>query len=33
MEEIPYDISYNVFGGPEELFCPAHVYEYVTTKD
>ena len=33
MEEVPYEVSYNVFGGPEELFCPAHVYEYVTTKD
>ena len=33
MESVPYEISYDVFGGPEELFCPAHVYEYVTTKD
>jgi hypothetical protein len=29
MEKVPTDVSYKIFGAPEERFCPAKVYEYV----
>ena len=29
MENVPVDVSLKVFGGPEERFCPAKVYEFV----
>jgi len=28
-EEVPQKLSYQVYGGPEQRFCPAGVYEYV----
>ena len=33
MEEIPVKESLPVFDGPEQRFCPAHVYEYVKMED
>ena len=29
MENVPVDVSLNVFGAPESRFCPAKVYEFV----
>jgi DNA polymerase-3 subunit gamma/tau len=29
MENVPVDVSFNVFGAPESRFCPAKVYEFV----
>jgi electron-transferring-flavoprotein dehydrogenase len=29
MENVPVDVSLNLFGAPESRFCPAKVYEYV----
>jgi hypothetical protein len=29
MENIPTEVSYNIYGAPEERFCPAKVYEFV----
>ena len=29
MEKVPSDVSYKVYGAPEERFCPAKVYEFV----
>ena len=29
MERIPVETSLEVFGGPEQRFCPAKVYEFV----
>eukprot|EP01102_Stenamoeba_stenopodia_P010841 TRINITY_DN32_c0_g1_i1.p1 TRINITY_DN32_c0_g1~~TRINITY_DN32_c0_g1_i1.p1 ORF type:complete len:617 (-),score=117.52 TRINITY_DN32_c0_g1_i1:1423-3093(-) len=33
MENIPSEISYKVFAGPEQRFCPAKVYEFVINED
>jgi electron-transferring-flavoprotein dehydrogenase len=30
MERVPVEESLEIFGGPEQRFCPAKVYEYVT---
>jgi electron-transferring-flavoprotein dehydrogenase len=32
MEKIPSDVSYKVYGAPEERFCPAKVYEFITDE-
>ncbi|VDO98685.1 unnamed protein product [Soboliphyme baturini] len=32
-DEVPYDVNYPTFDGPEERYCPAGVYEYVPTDD
>ena len=29
MERVPVEVSLKVYGGPEQRFCPAKVYEYV----
>jgi electron-transferring-flavoprotein dehydrogenase len=29
MENVPVDVSHDVFGGPESRFCPAKVYEFI----
>jgi electron-transferring-flavoprotein dehydrogenase len=29
MENVPVDVSLEVFGAPETRFCPAKVYEFV----
>ena len=29
MENVPVDVSLNIFGAPESRFCPAKVYEFV----
>jgi electron-transferring-flavoprotein dehydrogenase len=31
--DIPENVSLQVFGGPEQRFCPAGVYEYVDNED
>lgn len=28
MEKVPVEISLKTYDGPEQRFCPAHVYEY-----
>eukprot|EP00471_Norrisiella_sphaerica_P006680 CAMPEP_0184491404 /NCGR_PEP_ID=MMETSP0113_2-20130426/20352_1 /TAXON_ID=91329 /ORGANISM="Norrisiella sphaerica, Strain BC52" /LENGTH=585 /DNA_ID=CAMNT_0026875765 /DNA_START=129 /DNA_END=1886 /DNA_ORIENTATION=+ len=33
LSHIPVETSYREFGGPEQYFCPAKVYEYVTEDD
>lgn len=30
MENVPVDVSLEVYAGPEQRFCPAKVYEYIT---
>ena len=32
-ETVPLEVSLKKYDGPEERFCPAHVYEYVKTED
>ncbi len=29
MENVPEEISYAKYAGPESRFCPAKVYEYI----
>jgi electron-transferring-flavoprotein dehydrogenase len=33
MENIPVEISFKQFGGPEQRFCPAKVYEFIGGED
>lgn len=33
MEDVPVDVSYKVYAGPESRFCPAKVYEYIEDED
>lgn len=33
MEDVPVEISYNKYAGPESRFCPAKVYEYILDED
>ena len=32
-ENVPLEVSLKKYDGPEERFCPAHVYEYVKMED
>lgn len=32
MENIPSEVSFKVYGAPEERFCPAKVYEFITDE-
>lgn len=32
MENVPVEVSLNKFDGPEQRFCPAKVYEFVTNE-
>jgi electron-transferring-flavoprotein dehydrogenase len=32
MEKVPTEVSLEVFAGPEQRFCPAKVYEYITDE-
>eukprot|EP00033_Pygsuia_biforma_P002262 GCRY01002506.1.p1 GENE.GCRY01002506.1~~GCRY01002506.1.p1 ORF type:complete len:577 (+),score=132.97 GCRY01002506.1:282-2012(+) len=31
--DVPTSVNYDIYGGPEELYCPAGVYEYLETPD
>jgi electron-transferring-flavoprotein dehydrogenase len=33
LADIPKDVSLQVYGGPEQRFCPAGVYEYVDNQE
>ena len=33
MEKAPVEISLKTYDGPEQRFCPAHVYEYRKRED
>mgnify|MGYP005846064639 CR=1 FL=1 len=33
LEDIPKNVSFQVYAGPEQRFCPAAVYEYVDNED
>lgn len=32
METVPSEVSYKIYGAPEERFCPAKVYEFITDE-
>jgi len=32
MEDIPVEVSYNIYAAPESRFCPAKVYEFITDE-
>ena len=32
-DDVPMDVNYSRFEGPESRFCPAGVYEYVPRED
>jgi electron-transferring-flavoprotein dehydrogenase len=32
MDKVPVELSLEIFAGPEQRFCPAKVYEYITDE-